>query len=146
MPGADACRVLDHKLRKTAKALQSWSIKNIGSVRSQLFMARELIAQFDAAQEHRLLSNNEQTLRKQLKLISLGLASLARTIARQRSRLRFLEEGDANTKFFHLQACHRNRKNHIPSILHNGVWFSSDEAKSEVIYDYFNGILGTSFQ
>ena len=146
LPGADACRVLDHKLRKTAKALQSWSIKNIGSVRSQLFMARELIAQFDTAQEHRLLSDDEQTLRKQLKLISLGLASLARTIARQRSRLRFLEEGDANTKFFHLQACHRNRKNHIPSISHNGVWFSSDEAKSEVIYGYFNGILGTPFQ
>jgi hypothetical protein len=66
-------------------------------------------------------------------------------IARQCSRLRFLEEGDANTKFFHLQACHRNCKNHIPSILHEGVWFSTDEAKSKVIYDYFNGILGTLF-
>jgi len=142
LPGADACRVLDHKLRKTAKEL---SMRNIGSVRSQLFMARELISQFDAAQEHRLLSVDEQTLRKQLKLISLGLASLACTIARQRSRLRFLEEGDANTKFFHLQACHRNWKNHIPSILHESAWFSADEAKSELIYSYYNGILGTPF-
>jgi hypothetical protein len=56
--------------------------------------------------------------------------------------LRFLEEGDANTKFFHLQACHRNRKNHIPSILHEGSWFSANEAKSELIYSYYNGILG----
>lgn len=44
LPGADYCRILDHKLRRTARALQSWSMKNIGSVRSQLFMAREIIA------------------------------------------------------------------------------------------------------
>jgi hypothetical protein len=29
--------------------------------------------------------------------------------------------------------------------MHDGVWFSADQAKSEVIYDYFNGILGTPF-
>jgi hypothetical protein len=94
------------------------------------------------AQEQRLLTMAEQSLRKQLKLISLGLASLARTIVWQRSRLRFLEEGDSNTKFFHLQACHKNHKNHIPSILHEGSWFSANEAKSELIYSYYNGILG----
>jgi hypothetical protein len=53
----------------------------------------------------------ELSLRDELKGHSLGLASLARTIARHRSRIRYLEEGDANTKFFHLQACHRSRKN-----------------------------------
>lgn len=58
-------------------------MKSIGSVRSQLFMARELIAQFDKAQESRLLSDGEQALHKNLKLMSLGLASLSRTIARQ---------------------------------------------------------------
>jgi hypothetical protein len=98
----DACRVVDFKLRKTARALQSWRMQNIGSVRSQLFMARELIAQLDVAQESRMLSDEELSLRKGLKLQSLGLASVARTIAHQRSRIRFLEEGDANTKFFHL--------------------------------------------
>jgi hypothetical protein len=29
--------------------------------------------------------------------------------------------------------------------MHDGVWFSTDQAKSEVIYDYFNDILGTPF-
>jgi hypothetical protein len=74
------------------------------------------------------------------------LASLARTIARHRSRIRYLEEGDANTKFFHLQACHRSRKNHIHSILHEGHWFTADEAKEGVIFNYYKGILGTPFE
>jgi hypothetical protein len=34
----------DYKLRKTAKALKIQSMQNIGSERSQLFMAGELIA------------------------------------------------------------------------------------------------------
>jgi hypothetical protein len=99
----DACRALDIKLRATVKALKGWSGKNIGSVRSQLFMARELIAQLDVAQETRTLTDQEILLRAELKKQSLRLASLSRTIAHNRSRVRFLEEGDANTKFFHLQ-------------------------------------------
>ena len=84
--------MVDFKLRAIAKALQSWSMRNVGSVRLQLFMAREIIAQLDAAQDTRLLTDEELSLRKELKMHTLGLASLARTIARQRSRIRFLEE------------------------------------------------------
>jgi hypothetical protein len=65
-------------------------------------MAREVILCLDEAQESRTLSSQEFELCKSLKLRMLGLASLARTIARQRSRLLFLGEGDANTKFLHL--------------------------------------------
>jgi hypothetical protein len=39
-------------------------MKNIGSVRSQLFMAHELIAQFDKAQESHVLTEDEQVLHK----------------------------------------------------------------------------------
>jgi len=108
VPSVDACRLLDIKFRRTARALQSWSMRKVGSVRLQLYMTREIIAQLDKAQESRMLTNDELAWRRDLKCRSLGLASLACTIARHRSRIRYLEEGDANTKFFHLQACHRN--------------------------------------
>jgi hypothetical protein len=70
----------------------------------------------------------------------------SRTIARHRSRIRFLGEGDANTKIFHLQACHRGRKNYIPSVHHEGQWFSDEEAKADFIFDYYNNILGKPFR
>jgi len=69
-------------------------------VRTQLFETREIVAQLDKAQEERALTDDELALRSGLKRQSLGLASLARTIARHRSRIRFLEDGDANTNFF----------------------------------------------
>lgn len=68
-----------------------------------------------------------------------------RSIAWRRSRIRFLAEGDANTKFFHLQACHRSRKNCIPSLQHEGRCFSAEEEKQDLIFEYYNSILGKPF-
>lgn len=100
LPNVDPFPVLDFKLRNVARALQSWSATRTGSVRFQLALARELVLRLDEAQDFTALPVREAELRKTLKLRILGLASLARTIARQRSRLLFLAEGDANTRFF----------------------------------------------
>jgi hypothetical protein len=94
--------------------------KKIGSVRLQLALAREVILRFDAAQDHRALLMQEVRV--------LGLASLVRTMARQHSRMLFLAEGDANTKFFHLMACHRKRRNYIHSLRVQGSEVVRDEA------------------
>jgi hypothetical protein len=42
---------------------------------------------------------------------SLGLSSLHHTIARQESRLLWLSKGDTPTRFFHVHANSRRRKN-----------------------------------
>jgi hypothetical protein len=90
------------KLKRLAKALQSWSHKRIGNVKSQLSLAREILHRLEIAQDNRLLCGDEIWLKGRLKHHCLGLASLERTIARLRSRIKYLKEGDANTSFFHL--------------------------------------------
>jgi hypothetical protein len=49
-------------------------------------MAKEVILRIDEAREYRALLQWEPDLRKTLKLWVLGLASLAHTIARQRTQ------------------------------------------------------------
>jgi hypothetical protein len=70
--------------------------------------------------DSRLLSPEERALRHLLKKKLLGLASLERTLARQRSRLLWLREGDTCTHFFHTHASHRRRKNFIEHLLVDG--------------------------
>lgn len=111
----------------------------------QLGAARCIIYELDLAQETRVLSPQEQEIRRDLKGKVLGLPALERTMARQRARCRYLREGDANTKYFHLQACHRRRKNHMHAISVDGRTFSEEEAKAGIAYDYYNSILGTPF-
>jgi hypothetical protein len=68
-------KTLDNKLRATAKRLSSWSTKFIGSVKTQIMLASELILRFDIAMESRQLSPDERALRRLLKKKLLGLAS-----------------------------------------------------------------------
>jgi hypothetical protein len=64
-------------------------------------------------------------------------------MARQRAWTRHLGEVDACTKYFHLQACHRRRKNYLLTITHEGLTFSEEQAKAGVVYSYYNAIIGT---
>ena len=129
--------VLDNKLQVTAKALQSWSNRWIGNTRLQIALAMEIISRLDVAAEFRVLSNQEHGLCKLLKRKLLGLCSLERMIAKQRSRLLHLKVGDANTAFFQRHARHRQRKNSITVIQHNGEIFTGQERIADAVDVYF---------
>ena len=112
-PHTEPFHRLGHKLFTTARALRDWSRNLILDARLKLHMAQEVILRFDIAQESRSLSDAEYRLRVRLKKRILGWAALEKARRRQSSRITYLREGDANTKFFHLKANARRRKNFI---------------------------------
>lgn len=73
------------KLQRLSKDLQRWGQRNVGNIKLQLEMAKEILHRLEVARDSRELSDSEW-LRKKLKLHCLGLSSLERTIARLRSR------------------------------------------------------------
>lgn len=105
----NAFKQLDCLIQNVTKEFQSWSAKKTASIKLQLLVTKELVLRLDT-QDTRMLSLAEEDLRKHLKKLSLGLASLDRTIARQRSRILYLSEGDANTRLFHIHANGRRCK------------------------------------
>lgn len=121
-------------MKATARMLTGWSSKTVGNVRLKLAISRELLLRLDAAQDHRALSPHEDWLRRQIKASYLGLASLERTIARQRARLATLKDGDANTSVFHRQCTYRRQKNRIHSLPAEMV---------AAAYAHFDALLGT---
>jgi hypothetical protein len=63
--------------------LKSWSNHLIGNIQIQLVVAKEVIERLESAGDHSPLAAHEVALRSELKLKTLGLSSLKRTIARQ---------------------------------------------------------------
>lgn len=78
-----------------------------------------------------------------LKKHSLALASLIRTIARNRSRIDWLQDGDANTVLFHLHARHRQRKNHIAKLNYGDQIVTTHEGKAQVLLNFYSNLIGT---
>jgi len=77
---------LNKKFKAVTKGLQSWSDKAVGQVSFQLALAREILPQFEIAQDNRQLSPGEVWLKNNLKKHSLALASLKCTMARLGSK------------------------------------------------------------
>jgi predicted transcriptional regulator len=64
----------------------------IGNIRLQLMLAREVLHLLEVAEDSRPLVPHEESLRQFVKLESLRLASLERTLARQESRLLWIRK------------------------------------------------------
>jgi hypothetical protein len=72
------------------------------------------------------------------------MASAQRARARQHSGLTWMRLGDANTKFFHMTANNRRRKNLIRSLMSNGTLLTSQEDKMNEVQHHFSQVLGTT--
>jgi hypothetical protein len=134
---------LDALFRNAAEFLQAWSEKKVGNIKLRMAMANTLILRLDVAQESRALSQAEGWLRRTLKHAVLGMASLERTMARQRSRVRWLQEGDANTKLFHVVANGRRAKNFIAAVKVGEELVTAQERKNEVFTEAYENLLGS---
>jgi hypothetical protein len=128
--------------------LQNRKLKNHGEkvvvIRRVLSRwAKELIFRLDVAQEDMQLSPLEAWLRRELKRKYLGLCSLQRTVARQRSRINWLREGEANTKYFHIHTSHRRRKNYIPQITHNDTILVEQTQIEDAFAEHYEQLFST---
>ncbi|XP_071679951.1 uncharacterized protein [Lolium perenne] len=140
---ADPFQCLFLKLQATARKLTSWSALSVGNIRHKLAISRELLLRFDKAQEGRLLTTHEDWLRKEIKRAYLGLASLERTMARQRARIASLKDGDANASFFHRQCSYRRQKNRIKSLTDDGRVLTEHADIAQAAFHHYDALLGT---
>jgi hypothetical protein len=131
------------KLARTAKALKVWAKIITSQYKVALVVCREAIGQLEAAQENQHLSDAERELVRKLKARIFGLAAIERSRARQRSRMTWLRLGDANTKFFHLMANSRKKKNFIYSLKTDNGIATSQQEKKQVIYNHYHQHTGT---
>jgi hypothetical protein len=143
LQAADPFCHLDWLLRHTAKALQSWSERFIGNVWVQLVIANDLVLQLESATDLCALAPHVESLRMEIELKSLGLASLQRSIAQQEFWILRLGVGDAPTKFFQVNAKARRCKKFIHSVDHDCQVLVSEEWKAKAFPNFFDVLLGS---
>jgi hypothetical protein len=138
----DKVRALHVELSGLAKALKKWSRQHLGSLKPLTDIATTIVQLLDQAQEQRVLTAAELRLRTLAKARIMGFTAPRRIKIRQLSRLTLIRLGDANTKFFHLRANARRRKNFIPQLTTQGRLVTSHQDKEVELYRHFSALLG----
>jgi hypothetical protein len=64
-------------------------------------------------------------------------------VARLKSRIGWLKDGDANTRLFHMHARHRKKKKFIAKLKQEDTIITSHEDKAAAIFEFYSDLIGT---
>lgn len=60
----------------------------------------------------------------------------------QRSRAKWLQDGDRNTRYYHVKATKRKRRNRIHMLRNNdGIWIEDEKQLKSLVIDFFKRLF-----
>jgi hypothetical protein len=133
--------ILAKKLRALKGKIKRWNREVFGNVGARNKALAEELELLDRSEEVRRLSKEEKERRRSL-VSDLEASLLQKEISwRQKSRVRWLKEGDKCTKFFHQVASANRRNNSIESLIVNGSPTSDPVCIGEHVVNYYESLF-----
>jgi len=130
--------VLIEKLKLIKLALKEWHMHQSKNLPARIICLKDRIAAIDVKGETTILTEEEI---EELHGYSEEMFSLTRinsSICWQQSRLQWLREGDANSKFFHNIMSSRSRRNTIPFFLVDGLLVEGVDNVRAAVFNHFS--------
>ena len=129
--------VLKEKLKCLKVTLKEWSKGEYGGMEERLVRLVEDIKNLDEKGEEGTLTEREVGLQKEMFEELWRLLKAKDALLAQRSRSRWIKEGDANSKFFHKCINLRKQRNSIKVLKENDGWATSPFEVRRKVVNYF---------
>jgi hypothetical protein len=132
------------KLMRTARALKIWRRSIFSEWKLKLAILQIILLELEKAQERRLLTPEEQEFKRYLKAKSVGMAAVQKARAKQHLRLKWIREGDANSRLFHIYANARRKKSFVSALHGDEGVATTQQDKMRVATEFFTKAVGTN--
>lgn len=130
------------KARRMRRYLKGWHFNVEGAYKREKKDLLSKLDHLDRKEETTALSVVERSLRMNWDFSLKRIMRDEELKWRQRSHEKDLKEGDANTKYFHLKASGRKKKNHISVLQNNGEEIVGDKNLVEHITNFYKDLFG----
>jgi hypothetical protein len=136
--------VLKEKLKVLKLCLKDWHKKEFGCVETRISKIVGDINDLDLRGEVLGLNAQDMELRKNLFGQFWNLQKTKEASIFQRSRSKWLRQGDANTKFFHGCVNSRSKRNTISALRVGDIWLDKAAQIKEAVVNYFEDHFSSS--
>lgn len=126
------------KMKALKSWLKTWNQECFGNVGEKLKFCCDNLNKLEVASESKTLSQIEKDLRRQLSSDIVRLHRLNERMWKQKSREKWIKEGDRNTKFFHLVAKGRQRKKNLDSLMVDGRMITEPKDIQQAVVNHFS--------
>jgi len=129
--------ILQEKLKRIKLALKEWHRLHVSNLPGRITALKERIAELDTKGEHVDLSVDELHKLRHNNCEIHSLSRMNTSICWQQSCLLWLQDGDANSKYFHSVMVGRLRGNTISSLVVDGGIVEGVNPVREAVFNYF---------
>ena len=130
--------VLKEKIKRLKCRLKIWNKEEYGDSFKKVQHLEVELNKLEEDTLHRQMTDLEISRRKKLQEDLWVAAQAHEALLRQKSRSRWLKEGDCNTRFFHIRVNANRNTNCIKGLLIEGEWTDEPNKVKEEIRTFFS--------
>ena len=130
------------KLRSLRRKLKGWSLNLNSELKKKKQALLEEFDVLDVFSEENNLDDGERARLQEVKCELEHIWQMEETKAKQRSRDRFIKEGDRNTAYFQALANQRNRKKNINALLGPEGECVENKGMLEIVTNFYKKLFG----
>ena len=124
-------------MRNLRYSIKQWC-KDQGDIKaSKIQNLKQKLCDLENQASHRLLSDSEVITKRALQQELWDISNAYESLLRQKSRAKWIKEGDRNTAYFHKVINFRRSSNAVHGILIDGTWVQQPDLVKNAVVNFF---------
>ncbi|XP_071739854.1 uncharacterized protein [Rutidosis leptorrhynchoides] len=129
------------KLKNVKGALKTWSKEEFGGIDDEINSLKKSTMNWEIKAENGVLTEAERLCWLEERKKWMSKEKSKANMLKQKARIRWILEGDENSKYFHASLKRKYNKCNIRGLNINGCWNENPKSIKDTVFEYFKSVF-----